>query len=80
MTLYHIQSDGAQTEVSEGNNPRLALSYNDTNYQILLKYVFKIDGGTYMMSFTNHFGVKTMVFTVTVISESIVSRKCAGGQ
>ena len=76
MTLYHIKSDGTKTEVSEGNNSRLVLSYSDMNYQILLKNVYRIDGGTYMLSATNNFGVVTQFFTVSITGECVLSHEC----
>ena len=78
MTLYHIKRDGNKTEVSPGNNPRLSFSFNSINYRIILQKVHRMDGGTYIMSAINHFGVETQVFRVSIIGECVVSRECVG--
>ena len=80
MTLYHIKSDWTKTVVSAGNDSLHSLSYSDINYQILLKNVYRIDGGTYMLSATNRFRVETQFFTVSITGECVLSRECVQGE
>ena len=73
VTLYHM-IDGTPVEVSTESNPRLTIFYENMDYIISFRNIYRVDGGTYMISASNNLGDAADNFIVTTMGECLVSR------